>query len=365
MKKQLLFWICLVLCQLAIAQNGYIQVKGEPGLSVYLNGSFKCKTTAELKGCIIEGVTPGSNVIKVTKEGYTPYEETITVGKGEVLAYTVKPFTKHTVEISESGKSAESEKKAEVKTGKLIIQSLPIEINITIPQIEGVKDLAKTRDQWTADKIPAGSYDVSFNFNGKVITKKVTVSESNTTSVFINMLSGEFTSKNTLDEKQAWALEKQQMHEFIDSIMQQYRFKPYLSLEEFASHCKGAARLLSSPDRNNKGYYSLSDKNLREPANVPGYSAILINTSMSEYPSYQKVWRLTYTLQYTKDFAAANSEFERLRKLFKSKVRVPFFDEASRAFSIDDPLVNAEIGVELEERDKGYYELMYKFTQLK
>ncbi|MGN6416894.1 MAG: PEGA domain-containing protein [Pseudobacter sp.] len=364
MKKQLLFWIGLILCQFAIAQNGYVQVKGEPGLSVYLNGSFKCKTTAELKGCIIEGVTPGNNTIRVVKEGYTPYEETITVGKGEVLAYTVKPFSKHTVEISESGNSAESEKKAAIQTGKLIIQSLPIEINITIPQIEGVKDLAKTRDQWTADKIPAGNYEVSFKFNGKVITKKVTVSESNTTSVFINMLSGEFTSKNTLDAKQALALEKQEVHEYIDSIMQKYRFRPYLSLDEFVAHCQGAAKLLSSPDRYSKGYYSLTDKNLRDPANVPGYSVIGINNNMNELPSHGKVWTLTYTLLYTKNYTASKTEFERIRKLFKSKVSVPWFDEASTRFGIDDPLSGAEIKVELQERDKGYYELMYHFQQL-
>ena len=75
------------MASLAQSQTSYIQVNGEPGLSVFLNGDFQGKTTAELKGYIIENVTPGENLIKIVKEGYTPFEEKISVRAGEVLAY--------------------------------------------------------------------------------------------------------------------------------------------------------------------------------------------------------------------------------------------------------------------------------------
>jgi hypothetical protein len=135
------------------------------------------------------------------KEGYTPFEESITIKPSEVFAYKVKPFAKHTVLVSEEGNTGETDKKATVRTGKLIIQSVPIEIKITMPDIEGMTNTAKTKDKWQADEIPAGNYKITFTYNQKVITKTIEVIGSETTSLFVNMLSGDFKTNNTLDEK--------------------------------------------------------------------------------------------------------------------------------------------------------------------
>ncbi|RYY99505.1 MAG: hypothetical protein EOO11_04730 [Chitinophagaceae bacterium] len=72
MRKLLFFLLVLLAAQAAWAQAAYIQVKGEPRLSVYLNDQLKGKTTAEYEGYIIGNVKPGKNLIRIVKGGYAP-----------------------------------------------------------------------------------------------------------------------------------------------------------------------------------------------------------------------------------------------------------------------------------------------------
>lgn len=199
MKKFFILFFLILVSNNIFGQTSYIQVIGEPNLSIFLNNQFKGKTTVEYKGYIIENVTPGKNVIKIVKEGYTSYEETITVKTGEVFAYEVKPFSKNSVYISEQGNTGQTEKKETIETGKLIVQSLPIEIKITMPDIEGVNNIQKAKDKWMADHISTGDYEITFSFGEKVITKTIKIEHEKVTSVFINMLNGDFTVKT--DEK--------------------------------------------------------------------------------------------------------------------------------------------------------------------
>lgn len=249
MKKLILISLLLITSSITFGQNAYIEVKGEPDLSVYLNGKYKGKTTAEFNGLIIENVTSGQNLIKIEKEGYTAFEETITVKSGEVLAYKVKPFTKHKVYVSEEGNTAETDKKATVKTGKLIIQSVPIEIKITMPDIEGMTNTAKTKDKWQADEIPAGNYKITFTYNQKVITKTVEIMGSETTSLFVNVLSGDFKTSNSLDEKKAKErqeyLKFYKVNNFIDSLCIKYKFKKGLTESQFRNFNPEAAEFMS------------------------------------------------------------------------------------------------------------------------
>lgn len=192
MKTKLILFLMLIATQQLWSQMAYIQVSGEPGLSVFLNNEFKGKTTTEINGYIIENVSPGNNLIKIVKDKYIPYEETITVKPGEVFSYKVKPFSKSLVTISEQGNTGETEKKASIETGKLIIQSVPIEIKITMPLIEGVTNSPKTKDEWIVDKIPAGNYTIKFSFNQKTIEKTVDVEGDAITNVFVNMLNDDY-----------------------------------------------------------------------------------------------------------------------------------------------------------------------------
>jgi hypothetical protein len=308
MRTTLALLLFIITSNCIFAQKSYIQVSGESNLSVFLDGQFKGKTSAEYNGYIIENVNPGSHVIKIVKENYTPFEETITVKAGEVFSYKVKPFTKHTVTISESGNSAATEKKAVVKTGKLVIQSVPIEIKITIPDIEGVSNAPKTKDEWAVNDIPEGSYELVLTFGGKTVRKRVTINGGEVTSVFANMMSGEFNVKSTLDAKRELA----QQEKYVLELLEKYGMKRGLSPSSFFAYNKDAARLTNF---NNKGsHYILPDKvAIKDASFTPGPRWIYVGIEKT-------VWSYTYALKQFNNFEEASNMMKELAKTFKQNV---------------------------------------------
>ena len=306
----------LLFCMASVAQSqtSYIQVNGEPGLSVFLNGDFQGKTTAELKGYIIENVTPGENLIKIVKDGYTPFEERISVRAGEVLAYKVKPFTKHLVTISEKGNNEETSKKAAVVTGKLIVQSVPIEIKITIPDIEGVTNAPKTKDEWIVENIPAANYPVSFSFNGKIINKTVPVSANEITNVFVNMLNGEVTIKNSRDEK----IELGTNARYLNELATRFKYKNKQSAYAFGSFNAEAGNLMRKKGFNYNNTTSYSTiKGLGNPY-PEGVSSIVVDNNRNMVISYQN------TFKSGNDAAAVNAAYNSLLKEIKANIPEKF-----------------------------------------
>lgn len=306
MKNFLSVLLFIFITSSAIAQKSYIQVNGEPNLSVFLDGQFKGKTSIEYNGYIIENVSPGSHIIKIVKDSYTPFEETITVKAGEVFSYKVKPFTKHTVTISETGNSAATEKKATVSTGKLVIQSVPIEIKITIPDIEGVTNAPKTKDEWAVNDIPEGNYDLVLSFGGKMIRKKVAITGGEKTSVFVNMINGEFNVKSTLEEKK----ELERQAKYVFDLMDKYGMKRSLSLSEFFAYNKDAARLARYVDKISNCY--LPDKvAVKDPSFTPG-PRFIYTTDRSNV-----VWSYTYALKQYTNYNDAASLMKELANILK------------------------------------------------
>ena len=266
--KKIFLSLCLILvANILFGQTAYIQVTGEPNLSVFLNNQFKGKTNVEFNGYIIEKVPAGKNIIKIVKEGYTPFEETITVKSGEVFAYKVKPFSKNTVYISEEGNTGQTEKKALLETGKLIVQSLPIEIKITIPDIEGINKKLKAKDKWIAENIATGNLEITFSFGEKVITKTIKIEKDRVTTVFVNMLNGDFVE--TTNEKLPYD-NRQEAIAYINGILSTQERVYFKSL--WCSSCKNKVdnKLLETRDiiyssyaftySNQAKSYSLSEK---------------------------------------------------------------------------------------------------------
>ena len=221
-KKKVLYFfllICLsVVSNAGYTQISYIQVSGEANLTVFLDGEKKGVTSTELGGLIIEGVAPGNHLIKVVKKDFVPFEETIVVKSGEVLLYKVKPFSKVAVFITEKGNEEETDKKATIQTGKLIVQSVPIEITITIPNVEGIKDKKKAKDQWIIENLPAGSYQAFFTFNDKKIEKQLLIKPNDETRVFVNMLSGEINTQFLEENKKQ--LETKNQKQLAEELQQ-------------------------------------------------------------------------------------------------------------------------------------------------
>jgi hypothetical protein len=263
MKKIFLFTLLMFTNTILLGQTAYIQVEGEPNLSVFLNSKFKAKTTVELGGCVIENVPPGKNLIKIVKEGFIPFEETITLKSGEVFSYKVKPFIKNKVTIEESGNTGETDKKATIETGKLIIQSVPINIKITIPSIEGISNTTKAKDEWIVNNISTGTCEATFIYNKKVIKKTFEIIGGETTNVFINMLNGDYKTRNTIEEKI-------KVTAFIDSISTAYKSNPKLKREDF---------------KNNKSVSTNDTK--QQSANIltAGFAAFIPKKAKTEIPA--------------------------------------------------------------------------------
>lgn len=184
-----------------IAQTAYIQISGESDLEVYVNGQYKGLTRTEFNGLIIDNVAAGKNTIKIVKKGYVPFEETVTIQAGEVFLYKVKEFKKIVIPVYQEGNTGQTTKVESLPSGKLIIQSIPIEMKIRIESVDGVN--VKNKDQWVAEKIPEGTYEIEFESNGKKIKKSVTIYENETTKIFINMLNGEMKTEMVERETKA------------------------------------------------------------------------------------------------------------------------------------------------------------------
>jgi hypothetical protein len=339
-------------------QTAYIEVKGEPDLSVYLNSTFKGETTAELNGMIIENVRPGKNLIKIVKEGYTPFEETITVKPGEVLAYKVKPFTKHVVLVSEEGNTEETSKQATLKTGKLVIQSVPIEIKITIPDIDGIDKSAKTKDKWLAEEIPTGNYDITFTYNQKIVTKTVTIVGDETTSVFVNMLSGDFKSTNSLEEKKAKERKEYsrtyELNKFVDSLFAQYKVKRGLTESQLRNQNKEADQFMTSY-RYTLNYNTFYKYVVEEYWKSPGIRSIYFNHGELEQYHYSILCGKGKGIE-------VNDQYNKIVAHIKSTIPAEFITEKAEALEIRHPdvLITVDKGLLKKGRD-GFVDLSFLF----
>ena len=195
MIRKLLLLSLLIISFSAItqAQNSYIQVVAEPGISVFLDGQLKGITNADVGGLIIDKLSAGTYTIKVVKEGFTPQEESISVKAGEVLMYQVKPFTPQ-IRIRQQGN--ENQQTIVLKTGNLKIQSVPVEIIIKIEKLNINSN--KKQDEWYAEELPAGDYSVEFFWDKKSVKELVMISENMQTEIFVNMITGKVEFKDDI-----------------------------------------------------------------------------------------------------------------------------------------------------------------------
>lgn len=186
MKSLILSVFLLAMAQIIVAQSTHIQVVAEPDISVFLDGIFKGRTTMEFNGAIIENIEPGSHLIKVVKEGYNPQEEVINVKKGEVYVYKVNPAFVPSIKITQKGNIGQQE--LDKMLGNIRIQSLPVEIFISIPLL-GMNE-NKIKDEWTATALPVGFYPVTFTWKDKTMNDTVEVKSNMLTHLFVNMIRG-------------------------------------------------------------------------------------------------------------------------------------------------------------------------------
>jgi TonB family protein len=175
------------------AQKTYIQVVAEPGVSVFLDGTFKGKTSADFNGLILEDITPGEHLIKVVKEGFVSQEDLIRIKVGEVYTHRVKQFLP-AIHIEQKGNTGEQ--MIGLPVGQVKIQSLPVDINISIQKL-GINS-AKQQDEWIATQVPIGSYDAVFKGLNNSIIYTIEVTHNQITHLFVNLLSSEIEDRSQL-----------------------------------------------------------------------------------------------------------------------------------------------------------------------
>ncbi len=175
--------LCLLfLGSIAGAQDfGVMQVNGPEGLRVILDGKFVglCKDGSLL----IRNIPYGAHTVQIEKQGYHPRgPDTFLLNEDQVFVYEAEAL--HPVEDDAEGMVQVG------GDGHLLIQTLPLECIVLIPDIGIIRDdprSEKTEDQWYIESAPAGRYLASLAARGKEFREMVTIRPGETTHLFVDI----------------------------------------------------------------------------------------------------------------------------------------------------------------------------------
>jgi len=167
----LLFSISLIYL-FALAQGvGYIQIKCEPGATVFLDNKLVGKTTSELGGLILQDIPAGSHEVKIVKEGCKPQSVKIDLKENEIYLYEVS---------------------LEQRIGALLVETIPIDCIIEIPKLNIDKEHEGNKIEKTWEvSIPIGSYRINFLALGKKVKYDLEIEEGTRKHLLVNILNNE------------------------------------------------------------------------------------------------------------------------------------------------------------------------------
>jgi len=167
----LLFSISLI-CLFVFAQGvGYIQIKCEPGATVFLDNNFVGNTSSELGGLILQDVPAGYHKLKIVKEGCNPQSIKIDLKVNEIYLYEVS---------------------LKQKIGALLIETIPIDCIIEIPLLNIDKEHKgnKSEETWEVS-IPIGNYRINFLALGKKVKYDLKIEEGIKKHLLVKILKNE------------------------------------------------------------------------------------------------------------------------------------------------------------------------------
>lgn len=164
----------------------YIQVDGPPNIKIYLDDIYMGITGVQPNdsGLYIQNVIPGRHIIIAIKEDFHAQKVEIYIKPNEVYRYVVLPLNPK-IEVRQVGpKSVEPFDK---KVGKLIVRSLPIECEISIPSII-IMDNVKEEDRWIIDSIPEGEYKLIGKTPNNTLDTLITIKTGYELNVMLNFI---------------------------------------------------------------------------------------------------------------------------------------------------------------------------------
>ena len=170
----------------AAVRPGFIQIKGEAGTRILLDGQECGVTTRELGGLIIQDVLPGTYVLQARKEGFRPQELRATVEPGAVQLVYLPLFQER---AAAAGGPGTVEATIGQHTGALVIRSVPVDCRLRIPKLQ--VDSEKSTAEWRANAVPLGTCEIEAVALGQTLTQAVTIEAGKTADVMLNFLRGE------------------------------------------------------------------------------------------------------------------------------------------------------------------------------
>ena len=109
------------------AQIGTISVSSSPsGAKVYLDGN----DTGQMTNCTLSNINAGSHTIKLTKEGYQDFQQSISVSSGQTATVTAT-LSQHTITVTSPTGSTKWEKGIEVEIKWTTDSSVKNSLNLT------------------------------------------------------------------------------------------------------------------------------------------------------------------------------------------------------------------------------------------
>jgi formylglycine-generating enzyme required for sulfatase activity len=173
------------------AERAFIQIISEANIAVFVDEVFMGKTNEEIGGKIIEDVIPGDRIIKCVKDGFNPQVKKVRINPGEVYTFRLENFIPK-IEITQYGNM--DQENIGLKVGSVVIQSVPIAIDVEIPALTIYSK--KVKDEWKAANIPVGIYEINYYWNTQVIKDTVRIHPDWDTRIFVNFIKSEVNDKN-------------------------------------------------------------------------------------------------------------------------------------------------------------------------
>lgn len=165
-------------------ETGFLQIVAEPEVDVFVDGTFMGATTRQQEGLILTDVPAGVRTLSFRK-GNVEFEDTVRIDAGRVSLYELTEFMP-TLEIFEEGDEGRSARQP--TTGTLIIQCLPIQCVIDLPEY-GLHGYLKTRDRFVADGLETGLNRGRVSVGDRTVPFEFQLCAGGTTTVFASFVS--------------------------------------------------------------------------------------------------------------------------------------------------------------------------------
>jgi hypothetical protein len=192
-------WLTVVAVAAQVDVAGFIQIKCEPGVNVFLDGAFQGTTKSDVGGLIIQDVEAGVHSVQLVKEGFDSQRKEFHINPAQVYVYEAYPFKVRTIKPIDEQEEREPEK---VGLGQLVIQSVPLECQINIPTLD-VEWTNKLRDEWVMPSVPSGLHPVQVRAMGRTMEYDAPVKVHRETRLLFNFVDEDVIDISALTRRSA------------------------------------------------------------------------------------------------------------------------------------------------------------------